>query len=844
MKKISIVLFSLFLSFIAKSQFVTISDVGFKNYLTFNYPSCMTGNQMDTTCPAILNALVVTISNSYAVTDINGIQYFDNLHTLDINNNFVDSLPYLPQNLINLAVANNGLTYIPNLPSSLLTLGIPWNSALNSIPALPSGLLGYERSATPSLPIETTLPPLLQSYGISYCNVINVPPFPSSLTSISLDGNVNMVMPIFPSSITWLSIGDLNLSVLPPLPNTIKYLFAFQNNFTSLTSFPSDLEILSVPSCTMLTYIANLPILTNQLTADDCILDSLGVLPNSIQSISVQNNNLTGLPNVPTSTTKLNINNNQITNLQSLPATIFELNISNNNLNCLPFLPSSLIYLSMNNNPFTCLPNILPVMNATFQAYPLCSPNDPVNNPFGCLGAEGIQGYVYVDGNSDCLFDPNDLPLKNIPIKQYDASGGFVGSTSTFWNGRYYFNTLTGQFNIIVDTINKPYEVDCVYPGADSIVNVTTASPLISNVNFGLKCGTGFDVGAMAVHAIGNVFPGQYHTLQCVAGDMSTFYNLNCANGQSGIVTINVTGLVNYFAPAAGSLTPTVSGNTFSYSIADFGAINPLIDFGLVFETDTTANSMDVVCVQVIVASTTADNNSTNDTLVYCYDVVNSYDPNNKTVYPKTVLPLYEDYLIYTVNFQNTGTAPAINIRLEDPLSSLLDYSTFEVINYSHDMYFGLNNGIVKFHFPNINLVDSSVSQANSKGFVTYKIKPIGGLTEGTTIPNKAHIYFDYNAPITTNTVFTNFQTTNSLAHLQSEKSILYPNPNDGLFSITGTSNGEEIYIYDFMGRQMDFRSSITNGTLQVEIENAQKGIYIIKLFIENTEKYIKIQVL
>ena len=112
----------------------------------------------------------------------------------------------------------------------------------------------------------------------------------------------------------------------------------------------------------------------------------------------------------------------------------------------------------------------------------------------------------------------------------------------------------------------------------------------------------------------------------------------------------------------------------------------------------------------------------------YCYPVANSFDPNDKQVYPSAVSPGYNDYLTYTINFQNLGTAPAQNIRIMDTLDANLDLSTFEIINYSHANTTTLTGSLLIFRFPNIQLADSASSPEGSKGFVQYKIKPYSGL--------------------------------------------------------------------------------------------------------------------
>jgi hypothetical protein len=65
----------------------------------------------------------------------------------------------------------------------------------------------------------------------------------------------------------------------------------------------------------------------------------------------------------------------------------------------------------------------------------------------------------------------------------------------------------------------------------------------------------------------------------------------------------------------------------------------------------------------------------------------------------------------------------------------------------------------VRFNFPNINLPDSTNNEPESHGYIQYKIKRNAGLSPGTAISNKASIYFDFNAPIVTNTVTNNICT-------------------------------------------------------------------------------------
>lgn len=843
MKVLKILLTSLLLSnsVVSNAQSVNIPDAGFVSFLQGNYPTCMSGSMMDTTCTDIINETSLIIPSSYNVVDLYGVQFFDELDILTVNYHPVTNIPFLPQDLIQLNAAYCQLTTITNLPSTLEKLEITSNN-LTSLPPLPSGLITYYRSSMSSLPIETSLPSTVETYYVQQCSVVNLPPLPAGLKALSIGSNPNINIPIFPNGLDILGIKSLNLTSLPPIPNSVTYLSAISNDFTSLTSFPPNLEKLYLNSCSSLTTIQNLPNTLQQLYANDCDLSSIDYLPNSISTLHLHNNNLNSIPNIPNSATTIKLENNNLTALQPLPSPIYTLELANNSLYCVPFLPATISTISLSGNNFTCLPNILPAMSAAFQAYPLCVDNDPIDNPFGCLGSEGVQGYTYMDQNTNCNYEATDVQMKNVPITVYDDLGNTVTSASTYTNGRYYFHLSAGQYNVEVDTTGRPYEVDCLNPGADSSITLNAGTPLISDVNFGLKCKAGFDVGTRSVHAAGLVFPGQPHTLAVKSGDLTNYYNLNCSNGVAGTVTVTVTGPVTFQNVTAGALTPAIAGNVFTYTIADFGNVNPDVDFRLDYLTDTTALAGDLICVNVVVTPNSGDINTVNNNYSTCYPVVNSYDPNNKLVYPSEVEPGYDDYLTYTINFQNTGSAPAFNIRLEDTLSAFLDLSTFEVIDYSHDMHYNLTNNLLKVYYPNIMLVDSTTSEPDSKGYITYRVKSNGNVIDGDKIENTAHIFFDFNTAIVTNTIVTEVELdVTGIDNLDQAIIGIYPNPSSHEYFIVSDENITGVNVFDYQGKLVHYTFD-ANQKL-VDLHDNAPGIYFIQIGLGSqilTKKLIK----
>lgn len=141
-----------------------------------------------------------------------------------------------------------------------------------------------------------------------------------------------------------------------------------------------------------------------------------------------------------------------------------------------------------------------------------------------------------------------------------------------------------------------------------------------------------------------------------------------------------------------------------------------------------------------------------NNTYTLTDSVIGSYDPNDKLVVPQDYYYLDSDsVLTYTIRFQNTGTAEAINVTIRDTLPPEVHASSFVAGASSHAYTYSLTgSGILTFYFENINLPDSSADEPMSHGFITFRIKPDETLLPGTVVRNAADIFFDFNDPIRT----------------------------------------------------------------------------------------------
>ncbi|HSY77517.1 MAG TPA: T9SS type A sorting domain-containing protein [Bacteroidia bacterium] len=832
-KVIAVACFSVW-AYSVSAQYVTIPDTNFAKYLDTIIPSAMkSGNQMDTTNLAVTSLANINVENR-GIRDLTGVQYFKALITLDCGNgspssdsNRLKFLPPLPGTLQTLICGNDSaLTSLPALPNSLVYLACYLNQ-ITSLPTLPGGILHLDCNFNQlsSLP---TLPGTLTFLHCGYNQITSLPVLPGNLDTLYCMYNQLASLPALPGALLVLDCSDNQLVSLPSLPGTLTGLTCISNQLTSLPALPSPLTSLE---CS-LNQLTSIPALPTGLWGFLCSQNKLTNLPNiptTVTEFLCDNNQLTSLPALPAGLVYLYCENNNLTSLPALPNKLTDLVCYNNSISCFPIFPNSLVdsmAFKISGNPFSCLPNYVAAMPPSVLVYPLCAPG----NPNGCASTQGVVGFVYKDMNGDCIKDKGDSNLANIPV-QIDSASALISQTYTAVNGVYDFSDSTGNYMVLIDTVGMPFMVQCAHPGIDSVLTLTSVD---TNVNFSLTCKAGFDVGVQSVLAQGLIFPGMQHSLNVVAGDMSHWYNLNCASGVSGSVQITVSGPVTYAGPAAGALTPSVAGNVYTYTIADFGTINNTTAFNLLLNTDTTATAGDTICVSVAVTPA-IDNNSGNNTYQYCYPVVNSHDPNIKTVYPVNVAQGYNGWFTYTIHFQNTGNAAAVNVLLSDTLDKNLDLKTFQMLNYSNRNTTSVKNNILTVQFHNINLPDSTVNKSKSTGFVQYRIKPKAGLPGGTVINNTGYIYFDFNAPVITDTTHNLFEIPTSVNYIVAGASCkVFPNPSNGVFTIAlqNVQNKCHMVIYNEMGQEV-YSSELGVGNTQVNLTNKTAGIYFYRITTE-----------
>jgi uncharacterized repeat protein (TIGR01451 family) len=199
-----------------------------------------------------------------------------------------------------------------------------------------------------------------------------------------------------------------------------------------------------------------------------------------------------------------------------------------------------------------------------------------------------------------------------------------------------------------------------------------------------------------------------------------------------------------------------------------------------------------------------------------------------------------DEYLHYVVRFQNMGTASAINVRVQDALDEKLDWTTFKVLDASHAMETQLVNGSIDFIFDNINLPTATSDPEGSQGFVAFKVKPVSTVQLNDVVANAADIYFDFNAAIVTNTVFTTFVDELGVADFETLKVVAYPNPTNDILNFQAEDSISSIEVVNILGQTL-LTSKGNSNREQIDISGLSPGNYFVKIVVGDVSSVLRI---
>ncbi|MFK7970131.1 MAG: T9SS type A sorting domain-containing protein [Bacteroidia bacterium] len=433
-----------------------------------------------------------------------------------------------------------------------------------------------------------------------------------------------------------------------------------------------------------------------------------------------------------------------------------------------------------------------------------------------------ISGHVYQDDNNNCSLDTTEFPM----VRQWVNVQPGNYSIPTDSLGNFYTLLDTGTYSVDM-SLPTHYSSKCPANGYTVALNTVGGA---SGLDFGfVPVANITDVNITATAT--RFRPGFTGRVYLNFGNAGTVL-------QNGDVTITLDPkmVAGMSSPAFASQTgKTLTWNYTNLAPTQIGRI------WLEAYIDTTVQLGDTLCIIANISSTVGtDTTPMNNTDTLKVIVTGSYDPNDKQVSPAGEgitgdIPFDTETLTYTVRFQNTGTDTAFTVLIRDEIDPNLDLGTLSILGASHAYRFEVEEGQkIKWTFDNILLADSNTNEPASHGFVKYQINLKPNLPIGAQIENTAYIYFDFNAPIVTNTTIstlvnptTAIEPIPQVSHLK-----VWPNPasDEVHFRLDNQVHNGVLTILDLQGRTVATKKNISEREFRVSLHGLLSGMYMYRL--------------
>ncbi|NNT70732.1 T9SS type A sorting domain-containing protein [Flavobacterium sp. IMCC34852] len=494
-----------------------------------------------------------------------------------------------------------------------------------------------------------------------------------------------------------------------------------------------------------------------------------------------------------------------------------------------PFIPNALpgqYYLLMVTN-FSNNPGLITITEAN-------------TSNTGAIDCSGLRLNAFLDVNSNGTQDTGE---QNFPLGQFTYEINNNGNV-------HNIISPTGVYNIYDTNGSNSYDLSyTIDPNYAASYAITTASYSNVNVvigggmqtyNFPITVTQTYNDLAVNIVPVNAPRPGFTYMNKIV------YTNNGNQTIASGTVTFNHDPLVSIVGNTQSGTTPITNGFTHNFTnLLPFESRQIMVTMQV--PTLPTVNIGGLLTNTASIIPLTGDvvpaNNSATNTQI----IIGAYDPNDKMeAHGEQILHstfTANDYLTYTIRFENTGTASAINVRVNDVLNSQLDSSSIRMVSASHPYIMDRIGNNINWLFDNIMLPPSVANTNIGKGYITFQIKPMSGYAVGDIIPNTASIYFDFNPPIITNTFNTEFVQQLGVGEFENADFVFFPNPVSDIVTIQVKNEGTiaNIAVYDVSGKMIMAQKPTHALSIQtLDLSSVSKGMYLLEVTTDSNLKVVK----
>ena len=497
-------------------------------------------------------------------------------------------------------------------------------------------------------------------------------------------------------------------------------------------------------------------------------------------------------------------------------------------------------------NEYPVIPNAQPgqyylIMTTNFSNRAGFIKITEMSSTVGAINCSGLRLNAFLDMNSNGTQDTGE---QNFPLGQFHYEMNQNGNP-------HHLIAPSGVYNIydinpansynLSYTINSNYTANySVNPASYSNVNVVVGSGM-QVYNFPVRVTNNYADVATILVPTRQPRPGFTYTNRII------YTNLGTQTVASGTLSFTKDARVTITANSQTGTVTTPTGFTYNFTNLLPFEIRT-INVTMQVPTIPTVALGNLLTNSVSITPLTGDVVPANNAASISQTVIGSYDPNDKMeARGEQILHssfTANDFLTYTIRFENTGTASAINVRVNDVLDSKLDETSIKMESASHSYVMDRIGNNINWRFDDIELPATITNPIASNGYIQFKIKPKPGYAIGDIIPNTAAIYFDFNPPIITNTFQTRFVTVLALDEFENGSFVFYPNPASDFVTITlkdSTNSLSILTVYDVMGKMILQKKTIgTITSYTIDLSSVNPGIYFIEVQTENNTKVVK----
>ena len=344
-----------------------------------------------------------------------------------------------------------------------------------------------------------------------------------------------------------------------------------------------------------------------------------------------------------------------------------------------------------------------------------------------------ISGFCFSDFNNNNIYDEEqDFPLPNCVIT-------LTGNNNT------YFSDENGYFNTTVDSgaVQATYAINFGSWVQNSISRTLNISKPLTYEFIGFK-----PVQGQTTALVNMASP----TLTC---NKNADLDVQVFNNNSSLLSAYL--VLTYDEKTYLTETnPLPSGGQDNMLIWAFNDLPPgkVFSPNIKYHVPSTPQAGDSLIFNALILDKNSNDSLSSFILGLPLDCFSSSNRSNS--WPDRVGDdnyLLKDELIhYTINFQNTSSNTAKNVRISNILDPNLDHSSILIKEANRSLRSYLNGDTLVFELEKINLPGQNTDAVLSQGVVSFSVAPKKDVADKTVISNFAKIEMDNGLFFITNT--------------------------------------------------------------------------------------------